>query len=580
MQQHPWLNSYPEHVRWDQSFEGKPLYALVEEAASRYGTRTFMEFMGRETSFAELAALVDRLAAGLQALGVGKGVQVGLFLPNCPQFVIAYFAILKAGGTVVNYSPLYSVPELMQQVEDSETDFMFTLDLEALYPKIRTVCEQSRLRKLIVSSLDWALPFPKNILFRLLKSRDIARIVRDDYHEDFATLLKKGETPAPVEISPEEDIAVLQYTGGTTGVPKGAMLTHSNIYINVNQVVTWSHDLRMGEEVLPGFLPFFHVFAMTVVMNMALKIGARLPILPKFDLEEAVKMMRRERPTLFAGVPTMYTALLNYGSREDIGFDRVKQALSGGAPLPVDLARNFKDRIGVNISEGYGLTEASPVVCSNPQDRLSREGSIGLPLPATEIVIVDREDPEKILPVGETGEICVRGPQVMKGYWQRSEATADVLRGGMLHTGDVGYLDEAGYTYIIDRDKDLILVGGFNVFPRVVEEAIMSHPAVKEVTVIGIPDDYRGESPKAFVTLVHPDEKLTEKELKTYLKGRLGKHEIPSEIEFRDELPKTMIGKLSKKELVAEEKAKYEARKAAQKAGQGQDKSDARQASL
>ncbi|WP_321389152.1 long-chain fatty acid--CoA ligase [Emcibacter sp.] len=568
MSEHIWLKSYPPHADWHKKFPPAPLFRVTDDSVAAFGDKVALEFLGKETTYGELGVMIDRMTAGLQSIGVKKGTHVGIFMPNCPQFVIAYFAILKAGGTVVNYSPLYSVPELMRQVEDSETDIMVTLDLAALYPQIRKVAEQSRLKKLVVSHFAWGLPFPKNILFRLFKRSMVSAVVRDDYHVDFADLVNCTTPAVPVEIDPDNDVAVLQYTGGTTGVPKGAMLTHSNILMNVEQMVEWTHNLELGKEVLPGFLPFFHVFAMTVVMVLSLRVGARIPILPKFELEAAVKLMRRERPTMFAGVPTMYTAMLNYGGGKDIGLDRVKNTMSGGAPLPMDLAKSFKEKVGVTVTEGYGLTEASPVVSSNRYDQDSVIGSIGLPLPGTEIIIVDREDHSRILPIGETGEICVRGPQVMKGYWKRPEATEEVLvNGDMLRTGDVGYMAEDGYTYIIDRDKDLILVGGFNVFPRVVEEAIMEHPAVKEVTVIGIPDDYRGESPKAFVTLVHPDEDLTEKELLAFLKERLGKHELPSAVEFREELPKTMIGKLSKKELVAEEKAKYEARKEQQRAG-------------
>ncbi|MFC7049159.1 long-chain-fatty-acid--CoA ligase [Emcibacter nanhaiensis] len=568
MSEHLWLNSYPSNADWHKKFDGAPLFKVVDDSVAAFGDKVALEFLGREITYGELGEMIDRMTAGLQSIGVKKGIHVGIFMPNCPQFVITYFAILKAGGTVVNYSPLYSVPELMKQVEDSETDVMVTLNLAALYPQIRKVAEQSRLKKLVVSGFDWGLPFPKNILFRLFKKSMVAPVVKDEYHVDFADLVKCVEPRQPVEINPDEDVAVLQYTGGTTGVPKGAMLTHSNIYLNVEQMVEWTHNIEMGNEVTPGFLPFFHVFAMTVVMVLGVRTGARIPILPKFELEEAVKLMRRERPTMFAGVPTMYTAMLSMGSGKEIGLDRVKNTMSGGAPLPMELARSFREKMGVTVTEGYGLTEASPVVCTNRYDQPSVIGSIGLPLPGTEIIIVDREDHTKEMPVGEAGEICVRGPQVMKGYWKRPDATAEVLIDGhMLRTGDVGYMADDGYTYIIDRDKDLILVGGFNVFPRVVEEAIMQHPAVKEVTVIGIPDDYRGESPKAFVTLVHPDEDLTEAKLLTFLKERLGKHEIPSAVEFRDELPKTMIGKLSKKELVAEEKAKYEARKQQKRAG-------------
>ncbi|MBL4801976.1 MAG: long-chain fatty acid--CoA ligase [Emcibacter sp.] len=558
MTEHPWLATYPKHVKWDQEYIAKPLYTLVEDAARDFPDCIAYDFMGKELAYCDFLDQVNRMAKGLQGLGVGKGCHVGIFMPNCPQFAIAYFGILKAGGTVVNYSPLYSEYELIQQVEDSETDIMVTMALAALYPTIHRVAQKSRLRHLVVDQFSSALPFPKNILFKLFKRSMIAQVAQDEYYVDYGKLLTNDGVPAPVDIDVYEDVAVIQFTGGTTGIPKGAMLTHANIYINVMQLENWAIDLERGKEVTIGCLPFFHVFAMTVVMDLSIYIGAKVVIQPKFELDAAVKMMKKEKPTIFAGVPTMFTAMLNHPEMPDIGMDNIKMCMSGGAPLPVELAESFKRKMNISIAEGYGLTETSPVCTSNPYDRESRKGSIGLPMPGTEVIIIDRENPGRVMPVGESGEICIRGPQVMKGYWKRPDATAESIVDGMLRTGDVGYMDEEGFTYIIDRDKDLILVGGFNVYPRVVEEALYEHPAVHEVTVIGIPDNYLGERPKAFVTLKNPDEILTENELQAFIRDRLGKHERPKEIEFRAELPKTMIGKLSKKELVAEEKAKYE----------------------
>ncbi len=565
MTDHPWLATYPKHVAWDQKFTAKPLYCLVDDTAAEFPDNIAYDFMGRELSYRDLLDQVNRMAKGLQGLGVGKGTHIGIFMPNCPQFAVAYFAILKAGGTVVNYSPLYAEHELIAQVEDSETDIMITLDLAALYPTIQAVTEKSRLKHLVVDQFANALPFPKNILFKLFQGSKIAKIVRDEYHVDFRRLMQNDGRVAAVDIDVTDDVAVIQYTGGTTGVPKGAMLTHANIYINVLQLEKWAIDIDRGKEVVPGFLPFFHVFSMTVVMDLSIFIGAKVVILPKFELDAAITLMKKYRPTLFAGVPTMFTALLKHGSARNVGMDHVKMCMSGGAPLPVELGQSFKKEMDIAISEGYGLTETSPVCASNPYDRETRNGSIGLPLPATEIIIIDREDPAKPMPLGESGEICIHGPQVMKGYWKREDATKETIINGLLHTGDVGYMDEEGFTYIIDRDKDLILVGGFNVYPRVVEEAIYQHPAVHEVTVIGVPDDYLGERPKAFVTLKDAADPLTEEDLMAFIKGKLGKHERPKAIEFRAELPKTMIGKLSKKELVAEEMAKYEKAKKAGK---------------
>ncbi|MBT5187818.1 MAG: long-chain fatty acid--CoA ligase [Kordiimonadaceae bacterium] len=560
MTEHKWLDKYPKNVKWDQEFVGKPLCHLIDDTADQLPGNIAMDFMGKTWTYSQLQKLVNSACKSFQSLGVKKGVKVGLFLPNCPQFIISFFAISKAGGTVVSYSPLYSEKELLHQVVDSETDIMVTVGLDVLYSKMRRVAEKSQIKKLIVSEFSEILPFPKNILFQLFKRSAIAKVIKDELHMDFEDFCHNDGVIQPQEINPDEDIAVLQYTGGTTGIPKGAMLTHSNLYINMRQLEEWPDDLAFGKENVAAFLPFFHIFALTVVLNISLKIGARIVIVPKFELEDAVKLLTKENITLFSGVPTMYTAINNHKDAGNIGIDEIKMAMSGGAPLPVDLRQQYIDNYGLEITEGYGLTEASPVTHASPMGA-SRAGSIGMPLPATEVFIMDRENEGQLMPMGENGEICIRGPQVMKGYWQNPEATADVMIGDILRTGDVGYMDEDGFTYIMDRDKDLILVGGFNVFPRVIEEAINEHPSVEEVTVIGIYDDYLGETPKAFVKLKDLNDPLTDQELLDFIKPKIGKHERPSQIEFRDELPKTMVGKLSKKELVAEEKAKLEAAK-------------------
>ncbi|MDG1995850.1 MAG: long-chain fatty acid--CoA ligase [Emcibacteraceae bacterium] len=558
MTERPWLDQYPKHVNWDQQFTGEPLYEIVANTAREIPNNIALDFLGKTCTYGELQDQINKAAKAFQEMGVKKGVKVGLFLPNCPHFIVAFFAINKVGGTVVNYSPLYSESELLHQIEDSETDIMLTLNLNALYNKMKRVVDQTRIKTLIVADFSKCLPFPKSLLFKIFKRSAIAHVIKDDTYFDYDDLFDNNGHAATVDINPDEDIAVLQYTGGTTGVPKGAMLSHSNLYINMRQLEIWPPMLEFGKENVAAFLPFFHIFALTVVLNMGLKIGARIVIVPKFELEDAVKLLTKENITLFSGVPTMYTALANHKDVDNIGIADIKMAMSGGAPLPVDLWNLYKNKFGLEITEGYGLTEASPVTHASPMGGGTIPGSIGFPLAATEVFIMDREERGKMLPVGEVGEICIRGPQVMKGYWKRQDATDDVMIGDILRTGDVGKIDEKGYTYILDRDKDLILVGGFNVFPRTIEEAINDHPSVEEVTVIGIPDDYLGEVPKAFVKLRVAAEHVTEEELKAFIKPKIGKHERPSQIEFRAELPKTMVGKLSKKELVAEEKAKYE----------------------
>ena len=553
--QHPWLDKYPNHVSWDAEIPEKPLFALLDDAVAQYPTNESMDFLGKTYSYAELGDMVAHAAAGFQELGVGKGVKVGLFLPNCPQFVVSFFGILKAGGTVVNYSPLYSEEELLHQIEDSETDIMVTLGLKALYPKMAAMLRNSRVRTLVVGALQDALPFPKNLLFPLLKSGDIAKVPNDTNHVAFRQLLNNEGSYATPEIDVREDIAVLQYTGGTTGTAKGAMLTHANLYANTRQALMWDPELDYGNERMMGVLPFFHVFAMTVVMNLTIAIGGSIVMRPRVELDAVLADVTKKKPTLFPGVPTMYTAINNHPKLDKFDLTSIKTCMSGGAPLPLEIKQRFEQLSGCRLVEGYGLTECAPVATANPFAGLNKEGSIGLPMPGTTITIVDRDDPHKVLAGGEDGEICISGPQVMKGYWRREDATAETIVDGRLRTGDVGHMDEDGYVFIIDRKKDLILVGGFNVFPRNVEEGIYRHPAVAEVTVIGVPDEYSGEAVKAFVKLKE-GASLNADELKEFLKDKLGKHEQPKHVEFRDELPKTMIGKLSKKELVAEEMAR------------------------
>jgi long-chain acyl-CoA synthetase len=560
---YPWLKSYPANIRWDQRFEPKPLFDVLDQAVRRFADRPALDFLGRRYTYAELGRLVDRAAKGFQKLGVGKGVKVGLFLPNCPHFVICYYGVLKAGGTVVNYSPLYSEPELKHQIEDSDTDIMVTLGLNVLYPKMKAMLGTTRLETLVVGGIQDALPFPKNLLYPIARKKDLAAVTWDDgRHVRFKDLLKNDGAFAAPAIDPVEDVAVLQYTGGTTGSPKGAMLTHYNLSANIEQALAWFPQVKEGHERMMGVLPFFHVFAMTAVMNMGLRIGAEIVMLPRFELEAVMKLIPKKKPTIFHGVPTMYVAISGHKDAPTTDMTSITGCISGGAPLPVEVKQKFEKITGGTLVEGYGLTESSPIACCNPVEGVNKAGSIGLPVPGTKIVITDREDPHKVLPRGERGELCIEGPQVMKGYWKNPEASAKSLLDGRLHTGDVAYIDEDGYVFIVDRMKDMIAVGGFKVFPRTVEERLYEHEAVEECTVIGVPDDYHGEAVKAFVKL-RAGKSASQEDLLAFVKGKLGKHELPREIEFRPQLPKTMIGKLSKKELVEEEKKKYAEKKKA-----------------
>lgn len=560
----PWLGNYGHGCAWDIPFEAMPVHYLLESSASERPDDPYLDFLGRTYTYGEVMDLVCRATKGFQGLGVKKGVKVGLFLPNCPQYVVAYYAILKAGGTVVNFSPLYSADELAAQVEDSETDIMVCLDVASLYATISEVMERTRLQCLVVGSLARALPPMKGVLYRLFRRREQAEVTIDEKHVAFEALVNNDGRPAPVQIDPYKDLAVLQYTGGTTGQPKGAMLTHANLSINAQQVAAVDPDaLTMPKRIL-GALPFFHVFANTVVLNMTTLVGGLIVMLPKFELGQAIKAIRKNQVTVLPGVPTMYTAMLNSAAREEGDLDSLRLCISGGAPLPVELKERFAKATPAVLVEGYGLTESSGVVSVNPFKGVNKPGSIGLPLPGTDIVIVDKDDPTRVLPVGEAGELTFSGPQVMQGYWRRDNS--DVFADGRLRTGDVAYMDKDGYTFIIDRLKDMIMVGGFKVYPRTLEELLYQHPAVLEATVIGIPDDYLGQRPKAFVVL-KPEraDTVNGEALCTWLNARVAKHERVSAVEVRDSLPKTMVGKLSKKELVEEETAKLAQKAAATK---------------
>ena len=553
----PWLKSYPEGVEWDVEIEAAPVFTILDKTVAEFPDHTALDFLDKKTSYAELAGQVARAAKGLQGLGVGKDVKVGLFLPNCPYFVVYYYAILKAGGTVVNYNPLYAEQELIHQIEDSETDIMVTLDLAALYPRVASLLESTRLEKIIVCSMADSLPFPKKQLFSLLKRKDIAKFPSDARHARHAEIAANDGAFAPPAIDPKEDVAVLLYTGGTTGVPKGAMLTHANLYGNVEQLNQWFGDAgrERGAEKWLAILPFFHSFGMTAIMNFGLSRAAELILLPRFEIVEVLKTISRKRPTAMAGVPTMYIAINNYKDIGKYDLSSLELCPSGGASMPLKVMQKFESLGGGDIREGYGLTETSPVVCSNPITGERKEGSIGIPYPATLVEIVDLDDPKKVLGVGKRGEITVTGPQVMKGYWKRPEATADAIVNGRLHTGDIGYMDDDGYVFIVDRKKELIIAGGYNVYPRHVEEAIYQHPDVEEVAVVGIPDEYRGQTVKAFVSLA-AGKTLTRDALKAFLEDKLSPIEMPKELEVRDELPKSAVGKILKRPLLEEELAK------------------------
>ena len=533
------------------------LTELLDRTVARHPDWTAIDFLGRRWTYGEIGALVERAARGLQDNGLKKGDRFGLCLPNTPYFVILYFAALRVGATIVNFNPLYVERELEHQIRDSGTCMMAVPDLAAIHGKVLAVAAATKLDRIIVCPMAGVLPWAMGLGFRLLKRGEHARVPADGRHVHWEDLIASLSPPRPVEQSPD-DIAVLQYTGGTTGVPKGAMLTHANLSANSAQMAIHVGDHPDVQERTLGVLPMFHVFALTTVLNYSVDTGAEMILLPRFDLHQMLKTMARTRPTQFFGVPTIYVAINGTDKAELAGFADVRCCISGGAPLPLEVRETFEERAGVAVVEGYGLSEASPIITCNPLTGAVKDNSCGPAFPGTVIEIRSLDDPHTIFPQGEKGEVCARGPQVMRGYWANEAATEATFVDGALRTGDVGYLDPDGYLFLVDRIKDVILCGGYNVYPRVIEDAIYQHPAIKEAIAIGVPDAYRGQAPKLFVVFQDGMSASIE-ELCDFLGQRINKIEMPREIEIRATLPKTMIGKLSRKELVAEEQAKIPA---------------------
>lgn len=553
-----WNSHYNHPTRWDQPFPPLSLTDMFIDSATAYPQAHLIDFMGRKYSYAECLDGVRRVACGLQAMGVQKGDRIGLYLPNVPHYVAAYYGALMAGATVVNFSPLYTAAELSHQVEDSGTRILFTLSAKALLPTALKVLESSSLEKLVVGSIAGALPTTKSLFYRLFKKADSVERPNDPRVIAFSKLIANKGACAVAPIDPVNDIALLQYTGGTTGQPKGAMLTHQNLSANARQVEAVDPCRDQADRII-GVLPFFHVFANTCVLNRTVLNGGEIVMLPRFEAVQVLAAIGRTKATSLPGVPTMYQALLDHPAVGNIDYSSLRVCISGGAPLPLEVKQRFEAVTGAKVVEGYGLTESSGVVSTNPYEGLNKTGTIGQPLPGTLVKLVDKEDPTRPPPPGEPGEIVFSGPQVMKGYWQRPDADGDAFVGEFLRTGDVGEIDEDGYIRVVDRLKDMISVGGFKVFPSQIEAILYHHPAVKEALVIGIPDSYRGEMPKAFVTLQDGDDArvaVDEESLKLWLNPQLGKHERVAAVEIRTALPKTLVGKLSRKELVVEERAR------------------------
>jgi long-chain acyl-CoA synthetase len=549
----PWREHYAHPCAWDMAFAPLTMPGFFAQSVAAHGERPLVDFMGRRFSYAALARDAHAFAAGLQAHGIGKGDRVGLYLPNVPIYLAAYYGAMIAGATVVNFSPLYTVEELEAQVADSGTRLLVTLDVAALLPHALAVLKGSALETLVVGRLAAQLPWAKGLALRLLGREALAAIPVQADVRRWEAMLAPG-APTPVPLDAERDIALIQYTGGTTGTPKGAMLSHQNLTANARQVN--AIDPRAGSrDVIVGVLPLFHVFANTCVLNRTVANGGCIAMLPRFDAGQALTTLERVKATAMPGVPTMYQALLDHPKLGATDFSSLRVCISGGAPLPAPVKARFETASHARLVEGYGLTETAGVATTNPYEGDEHPGTIGHPLPATRLRLLDKENPERDAPPGEPGELAILGPQVMQGYWNRPEAAASAfaLRDGIrwLRTGDVAEIDARGYVRIVDRLKDMIAVGGFKVFPSQVEAVLVQHPAVKEALVIGMPDTYLGEVPRAFVTLTERAA-VDGVEIADWLNARVGKHERVDSVVLRASLPKTMIGKLDRKALRAE----------------------------
>ena len=553
-----WLSAYPETIAWDTPLAVQPIDQLFSRAVSRFAERPALNFFDQRLSYGELDQLISRAAHGLQQLGVKPGVHVGLYLPNCPHYFISFYAVLRAGGTVVNYSPLDAERTLAHKIEDSRTDIMLTLDLQAFYPKMASLLASSRLQTLVVGELTEFCAAPVSTA----QADQLGPRAEVDWSEQcrpFAALLDNPGQPAPYPMQdPAETLAVLQYTGGTTGVPKGAMLTHGNISSSCAQLeAILDGTLLPGEERVLAVLPPFHIYALMINMIFSLHQGAEVHLHPRFDAETVLRAINDYRISSFPGVPTMFIGLAAHPLTAELDLTSLKMCNSGGAPLPLDVQQRYQELAGCALREGWGMTETATTGTFTPMGADPHPGSCGLPVPGCRIKIVALDGSERELPSGERGELCISGPNITRGYWQREDATAEAMTSdGYLRTGDIAWMDEQGWVYIVDRTKDMILCSGYNVYPRVIEEAIYEHPSVEEVSVIGIDDPYRGQAPKAFIKLKAGAEGFDFAALQAFLESRLGKHERLAAMEIRAELPKTPVGKLSKKELVEAERQK------------------------
>jgi len=560
----PWHTHWPEGVPKTIDYPDIPVHQLLRRAAKEHGSRAAVTFYGKSLTYQELDDQADRFAAGLSRIGVKPHERVSLVLPNTPHFFVAFFGVLRAGGIVVQTNPLYTPRELEQLWNDAGVETVVALDM--FWHNVSKAKVATRVKRVVVADAADYLRTPLRQLYPIKKKRDLRKaghwpleIPDEPWIHRYAEVLATPATPgSEPPVMPASDVAVLQYTGGTTGTPKGAMLTHRNLVANAHQTAAWLPTKGPDPERFLGAIPLFHVYGLTTAMLAPIVLGAEVVLHPNpREIDQILKLISKTKPSLFPGVPTMYIAILRHPDVRKHDLRSIKACISGAAPLPNEVRREFEKVTGGRIVEGYGLTEASPVTHANPLRGLVKEG-IGIPFPDTDARIANADDPAQEVPPGEIGELAIRGPQVMKGYWNQAEETSMVLRDGWLLTGDIARMDEDGYFFIVDRKKDMILASGFNVYPREVEEVLFMHPAVAEAAAIGMPDPYRGETVKAFVVL-KAGMSATEDEIVAFCKERLAPFKVPKQVEFAKDLPKSLVGKVLRRELREREIAKGKA---------------------
>ncbi|TMG45087.1 MAG: long-chain fatty acid--CoA ligase [Chloroflexi bacterium] len=553
----PWTRHYDPGVPATLVYPRVPLQAMLDDAAESHPSATATIFFNRKRSYKSISDAAWRFANGLRRLGIKQGDRVALVLPNTPQFVIAFYGALRAGAIVVPCNPRYTAPELQRQLADSGA--MAVVVLSRLYPLVKAARAATSVEHVIVTNIKEEMPLVLRVLFTLAKEKKDGHrqpFAGDPGAAAFSEVLSAPAEPFDAGTRPD-DLAVLQYTGGTTGISKGAMLSHRALVANTLQCRSWFANLRDGTGTAMAVMPFFHVYGLTVVMSLAVQAAAAMVLEPQLDLEHLLKDIQRHRPQLFCGAPIIYNAINNSPLAQKYDLRSIEACVSGSAPLLVETHRRFVELTGAKIVEGYGLTEAAPVTHCNPIFGAGKQkiGTIGVPYPDVESRIVDLEAGERELAPGESGELILRGPQLMDGYYKRPDETALTLRNGWLYTGDIATVDDEGYVAIVDRKKEMIIVSGFNVYPREVEEALATHPAVMDAAAIGIPHPIKGEEVKAFVVL-KPGANATAEQIVAHCRERLAPFKVPKEVEFRESLPKTLIGKILRKELAREETAK------------------------